>query len=190
MARKNWLRIGAIMVVLVVLAVATGRILYIDFPYSGRVIDSKTKRPIEGVAVVAVWWKQAPAAHPIITFHEAQETVTDSDGNFTTAWIWGGSINPLPRVRAPLFTIFKPGYEAFNERRFTSEWNPVPRWWRSVVELRRLRTRQERLTNASKLHVSICSPGLPEGLRVLPPYCIPREKIPNFLMLRNAERNN
>ncbi len=185
MMKRRWQVIVAVLVGLLILAAASGHILYIDFPYRGKVIDKETKRPIEGAAVVAVWWKQSPAAHPIITFYEAQETQTDAGGKFTTGWIWGGSINPLPKVRAPVFTIFKPGYEAYRERHLG---RPLG-WWRTVVALHRLDTRQERLTNASKLHVSICSPELPNGLRVLAPYCIPSEKISKFLALRDAERS-
>jgi hypothetical protein len=172
--RKRWRLIGAALLGVLIILVANGRIFYIDFPYRGKIIDKETKRPIEGAAVVAVWWMESPAPHPIITYYDAYEIVTDVEGNFTTPWVWGGSINPLPKLRPPNFTIFKPGYEAYRARRFTSQINPASRWWRSVVELHHLTTRKERLRNLS-FH---------------PGSGVPDEKIPNLIRLRNIERKH
>ena len=173
MRKRRGLLIGGVLAGLLVLAVANGHIFYVDFPYRGKIIDKETKQPIEGAAVVAVWWMETPMiAQASISFYDAEETVTDQEGIFTTSWIWGGSINPFPKVRPPNFTIFKPGYEEFGARRFTSQMNPASRWWRSVVELRRLTTREERLRNMSS------HPG--SG--------VPDEKIPNLIRLRNIER--
>jgi len=98
---------------LLLVAAGCGHLLYADGPYRGRVVEPETKRPIEGAAVLAVWWKEAPAPHPIITVYDAQETLTDKDGNFRIPGIIGGSLNPLAKIREPQFTIFKPGYEAY-----------------------------------------------------------------------------
>jgi PPOX class probable F420-dependent enzyme len=46
---------------LVMVLVGCGHVIYVDGPYHGTVIDSETKQPIEGAAVLAVWWKEAPA---------------------------------------------------------------------------------------------------------------------------------
>lgn len=171
--RKRWRLIGAVLLGVLVILVGIGRVLYIDFPYRGKVIDKETKRPIEGAAVVAVWWKETPTfVQAIRSFYDAQETVTGQEGNFTTPWILGGSINPLPMIRPPLFTIFKPGYEAYIAGRFTSQINPASRWLRADVELRRLTTREERLRN----------------LGVHPGSEVPDETIPNLIRLINIER--
>lgn len=170
--RKRWRLIGAALLVVLIILVANGRVLYIDFPYRGKVIDKETMRPIEGAAVVAVWQMDTPMiGHASITVYDARETVTDQEGNFTTPWVWGGSINLFPKLRPPNFTIFKPGYEAFRARRFTSQMNPASRWWRADVELRRLTTREERLRN----------------LGVHPGSEVPDETIPNLIRLMNIE---
>lgn len=167
MKKRRGQVIVAVLVGLLILAAANGQILYIDFPYRGKVIDKETKGPIDEAAVVAVWWRRSAAAHPITSFYEAQETLTDADGNFATGWIWGGSINPLAKVWAPVFTIFKPGYEAYRERRL----RPSLRWGRAVVELHRLTTREERLRN----------------LNFHPGPLVPDEEIPNLIRLMNIE---
>ena len=173
--KRRWQVIVTILVGLLVLAVTNGHIFYVDFPYRGQIIDAETKQPIEGAAVVEVWWVVTlnNFVQGVVSFYEAHETVTDQEGNFTTGWIWGGSLNPLQKLEPPLFTIFKPGFESMRARRFT---NPASRWWRSVrsiVELRRLTTRQERLRNS----------GVHPGSKV------PDGKIPNLIRLINFERS-
>jgi len=167
MTKRRWLRISGIGIGLLILAVVSGHILYIDFPYRGKVIDKETKRPIEGAAVVAIWHTESPAVHPISSFYEAKETLTDAEGNFTTPWIWGGTINPLPRLWPPLFIIFKPGYEAYDRKRLAS------RWFRTIVEQRRLTTKKEKMRNL---------PNVPSD--------VPREKCPNLIKLWNIEYKN
>lgn len=179
---KKAVRIGALTGLL--LSTACGHLVYADGPYRGRVLDVETKRPIEGAAVVAIWRKQTPViAHPDVTFYEAQEAVTDQEGNFTIPGIWGGAINPLAKIRKPSFLIFKPGYEAYGERQ-------PERNEQRVVELRRLTTRAARIRNLSRATLRICTPELPEGLRDVSPYCVPREKIPNFINLKELEESN
>lgn len=54
------------------------------------------------------------------SYYDAQDTVTDREGNFTIPGITGGLVNPLAKIKEPLFTIFKPGYEAYKARRIPS----------------------------------------------------------------------
>ena len=170
-----------------VLLAGCGHLVYADGPYRGKVIDKETGQPIEGAAVVAIWRKETPMiAHPDVTFYDAQETLTDQKGNFTLPGIRGGSLNPLTKIREPLFTIFKPGYEAYGDRKLAQP----AKEGQTVVELGRLETREERLRNLSNIHVRICTPELPEGLRDVSPYCVPPAKIPNLIRLRKAERIN
>ena len=155
-----------------VLLAGCGHLVYADGPYHGRVIDQETKHPIEGAAVLAVWWKRAPGpGHPSISFYDAQETLTDQDGNFTIAGIRGGSLNPLAIIQEPLFTIFKPGYEAYGDRKLA----PSGEKGRPVVELRALTTREERLRNLDRIY---------PGPRV------PEEKYPNLIRLERLEEVN
>ena len=178
---------------LVVLA-GCGHIVYADGPYRGQVLDAEAKQPIEGAAVLAVWWKRSwGQAHPIITFYDAQEMLTDRDGNFSIPGIVGGSLNPLAMIEQPLFTIFKPGYEAYGDRKLAA-----PRTGdRTTVELRRLATRNERIQSAAKIppFTSCLSKELAERLKMLDlaptsPYCVPEEKFPNLIRLRNVEKRD
>lgn len=166
-----------------VLSAGCGHILYADGPYHGKLIDRETKQPIEGAAVVAVWWKEDPAPHPIITFYDAQETLTDQEGNFTVPGIIGGSINPLTKIREPLFTIFKPGHEGYDARKLA----PPGETGRTIVQLRKALTREERSRSLSQAHIRVCTPELPEKLRDVGPYCVPPEKVPNLLKLKKIK---
>lgn len=183
MMRRRWLIIGISvgLLILVILAVGNGRIFYADGPYHGKVIDKETKKPIEGAAVLAVWRKETPMiAHLMITYYDAQETLTDAEGNFTIPGIVGGSLNPLAKIREPLFTIFKPGYAAYGGMVFKprSVQETVQRFEeddRNVFALGGLTTQEERLKN-----VRIIYPGP----------SVPEEKYPNLIRLRNIEEVN
>jgi energy-coupling factor transporter transmembrane protein EcfT len=83
-------------------------------PFEGRVIDADTKEPIEGAAVLAVYYDQATSIAGTNTFPiDAQEALTDSRGEFKIPELkrWLGD-RPGTVVDARL-TIFKPGYGAF-----------------------------------------------------------------------------
>ena len=152
-----------------VISAGCGHILYADGPYYGKVIDSETKQPIEGAAVVAVWRKQSPSVgHYTVTYYDAQETVTDQAGNFTIPGISGGSFNPLAEIREPLFTIFRPAYEVYDARRLPRPDNTGI----SVLKLRHLLTREERQKNLVNVDV------FPD---------VPRDKYPNFIKLKISE---
>jgi hypothetical protein len=149
--------------------------LLADGPYHGRVIDKETKQPIEGAAVVAIWWKEtAMIGHPIQSVHDAQEALTDKDGNFTILGASTISLNPFSRIWEPKFTIFKPGYEVFGTyggRRL----EPREEDGQTVVQLRQLTTREERLKNLREVSISSR---------------VPKEKYPNLTKLKNTERKN
>jgi hypothetical protein len=155
---------------LLLLATSCGHLVYSDGPYRGRVLDKNTKQPIEGAAVLAIWWKQSPMiAHPSITYYDAQETVTDADGNFTIPGIVGGSFNPLAKIRLPQFTIFKPGYDAFGRRALP----PSSADGRTTLEIHLLATREERLTNLDKVFVTSD---------------VPSTRYPNLIKLMDIEK--
>lgn len=183
MMRRRWLIIGISvgLLILVILAVRNGHIFYADGSYHGKVIDKETKQPIEGAAVLAVWRKETPMiAHLMITYYDAQETLTDAEGNFTIPGIVGGSLNPLAKIREPLFTIFKPGYAAYGGMVFKPRSVPetVQRFEeddRNVFALGGLTTQEERLKN---VHIIYPGPSVPEG------------KYPNLIRLRNIEEVN
>jgi hypothetical protein len=78
-------------------------------PYSGRIIDADTRKPIEGVVVLGVWYREivtpGGATH---NYYDAKETVTDKNGDFTIA---GQGLLILSNVIPVDVLIFKAGYE-------------------------------------------------------------------------------
>ncbi|MEW6108582.1 MAG: hypothetical protein AB1632_05330 [Nitrospirota bacterium] len=81
----------------------------IDGPYEGKVIDADTGQPIEGVVVLGTWSRETPtpggATH---NFYDAQETVTDKNGEFK---IKGLGLLVISNVIPMDVLIFKAGYE-------------------------------------------------------------------------------
>jgi len=82
-----------------------------DGPYEGRVIDVDTGQPIEGVVVLGDWSREhiSPGG-AVHTFYDAQETVTDKNGDFR---IEGMGLKILSNVTPMDVLIFKAGYEYF-----------------------------------------------------------------------------
>jgi hypothetical protein len=84
-------------------------IVYYEGNYHGKVIDSKTREPIEGAVVLGVWYKvyigPGGEAHE---YYDSRETVTDKKGEFAIKGM-------RPRVMTHLekmdIVIFKAGYE-------------------------------------------------------------------------------
>lgn len=150
---------------------ATG--LYSAGPFRGRVVDAETKKPLEGAAVLAVWYKRVYGGPggPKSQFYEAHEVLTDANGEFTIpALDWVGTMF----VEGPELRIFKPGY-GFFPRQHVSPRGDLREILRGhfVVELPRLRTREERL----------------ESLAVVPDR-VPLEKMPHLRRLQEEERAN
>jgi hypothetical protein len=161
-----------IFLVLVGFAIVSGcgQFVYVDGPYRGRVFDPATGRPIEGAAVLAVWWTESGllVPHPIEGVHDAKETVTDAQGNFTIEGTSNVTLNPTFRVKTPAVMIFKPGYR-LHQGPLLAEEDP------QLVPLRLLKTKEERLDTLRRLSVS---------------YRVPRDKYPNLLRLEDIERIN
>ena len=126
----------------------------------GQVVDADTGAPIEGALVLEVfylWPKRVLGDFPVSkVFRDSAETVTDSEGRFTLR----GPFDSLSWWTDGLY-IFKPGYGPWRFRGY-DELAPVlqaeepKRSWLQqtwdrfttsgvVIELRPLRTREERL---------------------------------------------
>lgn len=131
---------------------------YSDGPWSGKVIDSETKEPIEGAVVLAVWQKvYATPTGDSSYFLDAVEVLTDKDGNFLIPKFKGININPLARIEGPRFTIYKPSYSLFPSYMYFNTYFPNSPLRVSidemeamfikgvVVELPSLKTKKERL---------------------------------------------
>jgi len=81
--------------------------------YHGQVIDAETGEPLVGATVTVIWYKTA-AVYIDRTrhFQSAQETVTDSQGNFSLLVSPGIDWNPFTVIiKEPDIVIYQPGYE-------------------------------------------------------------------------------
>lgn len=94
-------------------------------PLRGKIVDEETKEPIEGV-VVFVEWREIPLFGGS-TFIDAQETLTDKEGNFHIPGIW--VLNPWKRSGTDTnMTIYKSGYEAIITGAFRN-------WLKNIADL-------------------------------------------------------
>jgi hypothetical protein len=81
----------------------------VDGPYSGRIIDAETNKPIEGVVVDATWHRGYPnVAGSSSKYYDTRETLTDKNGDFN---IPGMGMLFFSTIDKPIITIFKAGYD-------------------------------------------------------------------------------
>ncbi len=111
-------------------------------PFRGQLVDAETGQGLAGAAILVVWWREVPnPVHPTQEFYEAREAVTDAEGRFE-----------VPRLSPPVFSAFirpgqviyfAPGYRPLREVVTPPDGQPfvAP----TVVEMRRLKTREELL---------------------------------------------
>lgn len=157
-------------------------------PYMGKVIDGETKQPIEGAAVLIVYYFQHfGLAGSVTDFADAQETLTDKNGEFRIPAIRLYKFSLLSGwERYPGVTVFKPGYGCYpwHKGAASSHRDPnrmilhgevpsysLPSEKHVTIELPRLKTREERLRNQSCFPVSV-----------------PDKKMPQFIKANNIER--
>lgn len=139
-------------------------------PFRGQLVDVATGQGIAGAAILVVWWREVPnPVHGTQEFYEAREAVTDGEGRFE-----------VPRLSPPVFSgfirrlqiiYFAPGYEPL--RKVVTPPDGQPFVAPTVVEMRRLATREERVELQGRL-----------------PPSIPFEKMPGFLGVLNEERRS
>lgn len=151
-------------------------------PWKGKIIDIETKEPIEGAVVLAIWQRayRTPAGDNTY-FYEAKEVITDKEGRYEIPAYT--PINLLPiisYIREPEFFIFKPGYLSLTGEYLEENVTDTPtelskndKFFRlapGIIELPKLKTREERKIN----------------LYSVPP-SIPDDKMPKFIQLMNEE---
>lgn len=84
-----------------------------DGPYKGKVVDAETGRPIKGVVVLGVWYREkVTVAGGVGSYYDADETVTDKDGDFE---IKGKGLRILTNIAPMHVLIFKAGYQYIGE---------------------------------------------------------------------------
>ena len=133
-------------------------------PFRGQLVDVETGQPIAGAVILVVWWKAVFS--PVQTnreFHDARETLTGPDGHFE-----------VPRYPPPFFTMqffrpdviyFAPGYGPDTEvvAPPDGEMFVDP----TIIKLRRLKTREERIRVQDSYPPSIPARNMPRLLEAL-----------------------
>jgi hypothetical protein len=169
-------------------------LIYSKPEFHGRVIDTESKKPIEGTAVVVLyekWEFGGPGGGNTLPM-DAKETLTNKDGEFYFP-AYRTLIGPLSRVSDVSFIIFKPGYvsvtridgiEISEEKYFTiekdkvgadGEINYVDRWDRTltfkgslgIVELKMAKTREEKLRTIPSPPTDYTSKELPLFIKMI-----------------------
>ncbi|MHB8881186.1 MAG: hypothetical protein ACYC69_06705 [Thermodesulfovibrionales bacterium] len=148
-------------------------------PYHGKIVDAETKEPIEGAAVLAVFYANEPGpAGSITRFADTLETLSDKNGEFR---IPEHKISPAKwkYFMEPhgYFTIFKPGYGCYPMHRNVKPMfvpnGMLPSKETVTIELPRLKAKEERRTNQS------CFPS-----------SVPDNKMTRLIELNNLERKD
>lgn len=138
-----------VFIILIMLPLSIGCGVIKRYPaYYGRVIDAETKEPLEGAAVLVVYYTEQPSpGGPVMSYREAQETVTDKDGEFTIPALTITNFKFLHFfVQYSYITIFKPGYGAYPRHKDVKP-RSFPANKHVTIELPKLKTREERLLN-------------------------------------------
>jgi hypothetical protein len=129
-------------------------------PWKGQIVDKETGKPLEGVVVLATWYK-AHSTHGGwggAGYYDSEEVVTDTEGHFIIQSKQTWTINPFSSIKGPEFYIFKPGYgqwqfegqDRWSKDALESEEQRKQTWQKFVgegvkLELPRLTSRDARL---------------------------------------------
>lgn len=167
------------LLLLIVLTAFTGcAVVHTYGPYYGKVINSETKEPLEGTAVLAVYYTKQPGPGGEVTHYaDAQETLTDKSGEFEIPSNTVFTFRPLQYFDSyAWFMLFKPGYGCYpNHKGVKPMFVPngtLPADQLVIIELPKLKTVEDR-----KKNIFDCSLN----------YDIPYKKQKNLFDLRNIE---
>jgi len=150
-------------------------------PYKGRVIDAETKAPIAGAAVLAVWYQHSPGIGSSVDgYLDAEEVLTDKNGDFTVGQYPPASLLPGTWVTGPNITIFYPNY---------GYW---PRYQvkRYEAGYKALLNEMERGTVAFELPPLKEKKEIEKSYLLVDPVEVPNEKKPNLIRLMNQQRRD
>ena len=172
------MRILSLFVLSLLLLLSSGcAVMHTYGDYYGKVIDTETKEPLEGAAVLAVYYtQQYGVAGPVTYYVDAQETVTDKKGEFKIPSNTVFTFRPLSSFEPKAwFTIFKPEYGCYPWHKGVKPMfvpnGTLPENQHVTIELPKLKTKEERVENQR------CEPVL-----------IPKDKYRRFLEIINYER--
>jgi len=148
--------LAVILLFLIVLPSSAGcAITHTYGPYLGKVVEAETKEPIEGAAVLAVFYtEEYGPAGAITRYADAIETVTDKNGEFKIPAYRVTVFRPLQGWDSNgYFTIFKPGYGHYPDSKGVNPMfvpnGSLPINQYVIIELPRLKTKEERLNMPS-----------------------------------------
>lgn len=97
---------------LIIVSYAFPRPLNALGPWKGQVVDAETKQPLQGVTVIAGWYRHWPDFDGLPTFGyvASEQVVTDKDGKFTIKIPSFIRSDPIV-LEEPEFHFFKLGYD-------------------------------------------------------------------------------
>jgi hypothetical protein len=94
----------------------------------GRVVDTKTKQPIEGVVIYGYYATQAGTwggGKALVQMVRSFETKTNNEGGFELPAWRSESLKGVPMNLFPMIVFYKPGYEMRHEQmKSIREWVP------------------------------------------------------------------
>ena len=163
-------------VVLIGLVALSSSIVHKFGPYTGRVVDLENEKPIEGAAVLIVFYTKGPFS--VSSYADAVEAVTDKNGEFRIPWQLAITFHPLSSWEPYGYvTIFRPGYGVYPDHDdVTPMFVPngmIPKKHYVTFKLPELKTKEEQKKNL---------PGGP------PSGEMPKKKVKHFLKLIAEER--
>lgn len=143
--------------VIFILIASPGCAIYHHYgEYYGKVVDAETKEPLEGAVVLAeyITWQWGSPGGEVPSFLDAQEAVTDKNGEFKIPALKAFAFRPLNTFNHnPYFMIFKPRYKCYEGSvKFYPNYT-LPVDTNVFIEMQELRTKEERLKNTG------CYPG-------------------------------
>ncbi len=155
-----------ILLIIILLSASCCAITHRYDQYIGRVVDAETKQPLEGAAVLVVYNTQHWGLAGSVTYYaDAQETVTDKNGEFRIPSIRLYTLQILAGWEGhPGVTIFKPGYGCYPWHKYAAprfEYASLPSNQYVTIELPNIQQEplDQRLSNAACLP----SPSVPEN---------------------------
>ena len=151
--------------VFTVLLLSSSCALYHHYgPYYGKVVDDETQKPLEGVVVLADYytWLHASPGGPAVYFLDAQEVVTDKNGEFRIPSLNAFAFRPISTFNSyPGITIFKPRYKCYTNQLTEDQYE--------TIELRELKNREDRMANHCM------------------PINVPKKRMKKFIEITNIE---
>lgn len=108
-------------------------------PFTGKVIDSETGQPVEGVVALVTWSTSRPTpAGSVSDYHDIYETVTNSAGEFTVP----GKGLYLGFKRSRWVTFFKAGFRPRTGQK--KDYKDSTKEKQKIVQLKRLTIEQRK----------------------------------------------